>query len=668
MHLPDTRVTDLHRNPRRCLTVTGLAILILAAGPVETLRAQAPTHPLDGLSAAEHWTAYEVIRASGEISEDANFLFTGLHEPPKAEVLAWSPGESFRREAYVHLEDEGSGYVAVVDLLGGQLLDYEMVTETAYMYGPSDRVSGAVLENEDVRAALEARGITDFTMIGCGSQSTGNLGTEDEAGRRLGRVTCGNRIGSVNGLGEPIPGLVMVVDLEENEVLEVIDTGAGPMIGPVAEHHPETIGETREPLPPIVVTQPQGRGFTLEGGEVAWESWRFHFRLDPRRGLVLSQVGHADDGEVRPVLYQASLSELFVPYNDPDQPWSHQAYYDLGTYPSAFNGIAGTLEIGQDCPAHAHYIDTWVVQTDGSPGRVPRAACIFERPGAEPAWRHDGGDYIESRARTDLVLRMIMGAGNYDYLFDWVFKQDGGIRVNLAATGIDQVKAVEPENALAEGGSEADRYGRFVAPHTVAVNHSHFFNFRLDFDVDGPENSLKVDRIVTEELPADNPRRSVWRVDTVTPRTEAEGMRTSTLSAPEHWRVVNPSRIGPQGYPSGYVLEGHGGKTMLLESDPIRQLAGFTDHTIWTTPMRPGELYAAGEWTTNFAEPDGLPVWTEQNRGIENTDIVLWYTIGFHHIARPEDWPILPLELHGFDLKPAAFFEGNPAMDLPTGR
>ena len=40
MHLPDTRVTDLHRNPRRCLTVTGLAILILAAGPVETLRAQ----------------------------------------------------------------------------------------------------------------------------------------------------------------------------------------------------------------------------------------------------------------------------------------------------------------------------------------------------------------------------------------------------------------------------------------------------------------------------------------------------------------------------------------------------------------------------------------------------------------------------------------------------
>lgn len=651
----------MSRRPRRPRGVFALGCLCLSPS---LLSAQAPTHPLDGLSGAEHWTLYEVIRASGEIGEDASFLYAGLHEPPKAEVLAWRPGQPFRREGLAHLVDEGTGYEAVVDLSSRELLRFEAVTETAYMLGPDDRVSDAALENEEIRSALEARGITDFTMVSCGSQSTGYLGTPEEAGRRLGRVACWNELGTISGLGEPLGGLSAVMDLETGEVLRVEDTGPEPRLGPTAEHTLEAVGGDRTPLPPIVVTQPQGHGFTLEGGEVAWESWRFHFRVDARRGLVLSNVGHELDGQFRSVLYQASLSELFVPYQDPTEPWSHQAYYDLGSYPSLFQGVAGPLEVGQDCPVYAHYVDGWVIQTNGAPQQRPRVACLFERPGAEPAWRHGRRGMIESRARTDLVLRMIIPAGNYDYLFDWVFKQDGGIRVNLAATGMDQIKPVEARDALEAAGDE-DRYGRFVAPHTVAVNHSHFFNFRLDFDVDGSANSLAVDRIVTEELPADNPRRSVWRVETVVPAREADGRRTSLLTAPEHWRIVNPSRIGPQGYPSAYTIEGHGARTLLVESDHIRRQAGFTEHTIWTTPYRAEELYAAGAYPTNAQEPDGLPVWTAADRAIADTDIVLWYTIGFHHIARPEDWPVLPLELHGFDLKPAAFFERSPVIDLP---
>ena len=104
---------------------------------------------------------------------------------------------------------------------------------------------------------------------------------------------------------------------------------------------------------------------------------------------------------------------------------------------------------------------------------------------------------------------------------------------------------------------------------------------------------------------------------------------------------------------------------MLLAEDWMRRNAGFTEHTIWTTPMRPDELYAAGPYPTNAESDEGLPAWTRANRGIRDTDIVVWYTIGFHHIARPEDWPVLPMELHGFDLKPAAFFDRNPALDLP---
>jgi primary-amine oxidase len=652
--------------PVGLLPVAALTVVLALLSPAGA-SAQAPAHPLDGLSLAEYWTLYETLRDSGELSEGSRFLYAGLNEPPKAEVLAWTPGQSFRREARVHLVQDDAGYEAVVDLQGSRVLEFEKVTDTQYMAydGEWSDAVAALMEHPDWVAGFEARGITDLDMIACFPISDAYFDEPEQRGRRIARITCWNRIGSLSGWGTPISSLIGVVDLESGEVLRVIDLGPTPPAPLMGEHHAEAVGPTRDELPPLGYSQPVGPGFQLDGHEVSWEGWRFQFRVDQRRGIVLSRVRHVDGDRERSVLYQASLSELFVPYQDPAEPWNHQAYYDLGTYPSQFGGIASTLEPGRDCPPHAKYFDTYVITQDGSPTQRARVACMYERPGAEPAWRHTRGDVVESRARRDLVLRMVMGAGNYDYLFDWVFKQDGSIRVNLAATGIDQVKSVAHESAAVDDDAAPDdRYGRFVAPYLVAVNHSHIFSFRIDFDVDGQENSLVVDRLVTETL-EDNPRRSVWRVDPLVAQREADAMRTSTLTKPEIWRVVNPSEIGPQGYPSGYLLEGHGAKTLLLPDDYLQGRAGFTNHTLWVTPMSADELYAAGDYPTSSVAGQGLPEWTSANRPIENTDIVVWYTIGFHHVARPEDWPILPLELHGFYLKPAAFFTRNPAIDLP---
>ncbi|MGE0554445.1 MAG: hypothetical protein AB7R55_13535, partial [Gemmatimonadales bacterium] len=387
---------------------------VLAAILAVPAHAQTPVHPLDGLSAREHWALYQTLRASGRLDSTARFLYAGLEEPAKATVAAWRPGTPFGRRAKVHLVQSNKGYEAVVDLQAGQVVELRQVTDRQYMAddGEAGEAITALLAHPDFHAGLLRRGITDFAMVQCFPINHGYFDRPEERGHRLARVSCWNRIGSISGWGVPLSGLVGVVDLQSGKVIRVLDDGSGAIVAPaMGEHNDEAVGGTRAPLPPIVVSQPMGAGFTLNGHEVSWDGWRFHFRVDPRRGLVLSQIRHRDGNRERSILYQASLSELFVPYMDPSEPWSHQSYYDLGTYPSSFGGIASSLEPGGDCPTYATYFDTYVIAPDGSPFQRARVACLFERPGAEPAWRNGRGSVTESRARRDLVLRMVMGAG-----------------------------------------------------------------------------------------------------------------------------------------------------------------------------------------------------------------------------------------------------------------
>ena len=68
-------------------------------------RAQSATHPLDGLTAPEHWTVYETLKASGKVDAKTRFPLIQLKEPPKEEVLAWKQGQALRREALVVVAD-----------------------------------------------------------------------------------------------------------------------------------------------------------------------------------------------------------------------------------------------------------------------------------------------------------------------------------------------------------------------------------------------------------------------------------------------------------------------------------------------------------------------------------------------------------------------------------
>ena len=130
--------------------------------------------------------------------------------------------------------------------------------------------------------------------------------------------------------------------------------------------------------------------------------------------------------------------------------------------------------------------------------------------------------------------------------------------------------------------------------------------------------------------------------------------------------MVIPTSRNRLGQPVAYKLLPGSTPTLLAHPDSsVGRRATFATRNLWVTPYAPDEQRAAGEYPNQSAGGDGLPRWTAADRPLADTDVVLWYTFGITHFARPEDWPVMPVEYAGFTLAPVGFFDRNPALDLP---
>ena len=61
-------------------------------------------------------------------------------------------------------------------------------------------------------------------------------------------------------------------------------------------------------------------------------NWRFRLGFYPREGLVLHSVTYQDHGRRRPIVYRASVSEVFVTYTRPAADWLFRAAFDEGEF------------------------------------------------------------------------------------------------------------------------------------------------------------------------------------------------------------------------------------------------------------------------------------------------------------------------------------------------
>ena len=626
--------------------------------------ASAQEHPLDSLSADEYAAVFTLLATVGGIDENTVYNSIELKQPAKSFVSEWSLGESFPRAAIAIVMIGKQFYRAEVDLAKKEISSWDESAGQGVLAGVDMRTAGRIaLADKRFVDAMDKRGITDFDMMRCTPLASGNFGTAAEQLQRNVKVTCSIRQ-SEDAPYVPVAGVVVTVDVLSETVIGFVDTGVVPLPQDPWGHGEEEIlerfGERDNEARPTLMTQADGVGYELDGSSLSWDIWRFRFSVDDRTGVMLNNIDVRDGDDWRSVLYEMYLSEVFVPYSDPDEGWYWRTYMDSGEY--GFGDAMTTLTPGVDCPEHATFLTTPSPDIDGTVEEREATVCIFERTIGDPIWRRRAN----GRAATDLVFRYAAAVGNYDYLMDYVFKQDGSMKVMVGAVGIDAVKAVAATDMESPTAAEDTRFGTLIRPNIVAVNHTHFFNFRIDFDIDGKQNSFMKAKAVPTKVIGDVPRSSIWTVQREFPQNEKQAVTKIHNVTPAYLAVFNPNVKNSLKQNPGYVLlpGGSVAHSLLDVSDMPVKRNDYVDNQYWVTPYDARERYAGGEFAVQSDGSDTLGKWVNANRSIANTDIVSWYTVGFHHIPRSEDWPVMPAHWVGFTLAPFNFFDHNPSLNV----
>ena len=122
---------------------------------------------LDGLTPPEYWTIYQVVRDAGHIQEKTIIISLLMNEPPKAEVLAWKPGEPMPRTATMVLMTEQKPYAAVVDITAKKVISFEEIKGDQPTLTDEERhaVEEEIKHDPRLIAALKKRGITDLGRL-----------------------------------------------------------------------------------------------------------------------------------------------------------------------------------------------------------------------------------------------------------------------------------------------------------------------------------------------------------------------------------------------------------------------------------------------------------------------------------------------------------------------
>jgi primary-amine oxidase len=611
-------------------------------------------HPLDPLTEADVSAATAAWRADPRIPDDVIVHVGHLYEPPKSELLKVSTGAPIDRRVRYILRSPGSGigYDVVASATTGTVVTLTEIADAHPPYSVFELHAAIETTRSDQRFvdACLARGVDDVNTVQLDPWPAGRFGDPwevrpDGRVRRVARVVAYWREDRTdNGYAHPLDGLVSTVDLDSREVVDLLDVDRHQVPRTPSRYDGAHARAPRGTAKPIEITQPSGTSFTLTGNHVAWEGWTLRYSVHPVTGPVIHNVTYRG----RSIAHRLSISEMVVPYagTGPNTRWKNT--FDAGEL--SMGKFVNSLELGCDCLGDITYTDQVFVNDFGDPYLRPKVVCLHEED-TGVAWKHTDlhSGVVEMRRGRRFVVNSMITAGNYEYGFRWCFHTDGRIQLEVQLTGILQTERATDDGTAPPG-------TRLVLPGLAGAHHQHIFCARLDLDIDGSMNTV----VETELVPKGG---HAW--EQTETRIAQEGPRDASAATVRRWRVTNPSVRNAVGETVAYELVSDGAPTLLAGADTsVAARAAFATHAVWVTAYDASELHAASDFANLHRGGGGLPAWVTQQRPIVDRDVVLWHSFGSTHIARPEDFPVMPTETTGFTLRPCGFFDENPALDI----
>jgi Cu2+-containing amine oxidase len=372
------------------------------------------------------------------------------------------------------------------------------------------------------------------------------------------------------------------------------------------------------PIPPVTPADSAAKAAALgppPAGAVdqmvAFESgsrWHLTVNAVERFGLVITGASFqkSPTSPFLYVLFDGRLGEIFVPYHDGQNRFHDISDPDFDFEPirlpqAKFPPPRQIIGGGKICKERRDYL-AWMTAS----GQV--------------------GDDKSTRVRygQEVVYFSVLKAGNYDYIMEWTFRDDGAILVRAGSTG-----------------------PKIDAGEATTLGHMHDFTWRLDIDLNGANNNLAylTGHFENLELPSSE-------------STATDKMALISVEGSRFWR---PENFNTLGIANRNLENGHGRTTTYelvpMRSGTARHSEPYTKADFWVTRYNPEEIFA-----------NNLPTYVRDRQPTEDQDLVIWYTGSEHHEndSRDEDLNTVPVLWTGFELIPNNLFDNTPFYPQPS--